>query len=170
MSSGTLFRRVGPLGPARGEPSGWSRRRLLQLGLAGGVAGLGAPARACEFFTGTLRVFHPWARATLEDETTARVFMKFDEVREDDRLIGVQTMLATGAEIAGPGVPRRDGVVDLPIPQGRTLELSEAGIHLRLLDLQWQLQVLRAYPMDLIFEKGGTIKATLSIDFPRAAS
>lgn len=131
---------------------------------------LGVPARACEFFTPTLRVFHPWARATLEDDTTARVFMKFDEVREDDRLIGVQTMLATGAEIGGPGVKRRDGIVDLPIPRGETTLLDETGTHLRLLDLQWQLQVLRSYPLDLIFEKGGTVRVSLSIDFPSAAS
>ena len=96
--------------------------------------------------------------------------MKFDEVREDDRLIGVQTMLATAAEIAGQGVKGRGGIVDLPIPRGSTTELSETGVYLRLLDLQWQLQVLRAYPLDLIFEKGGTIKASLSIDFPRGAS
>lgn len=157
--------------PPQPQPgSAWQRRGLLRAGLAGGLVLLGTPARACEFFTGTLRIFHPWARATLEDETTARVFMKFDEVQDDDRLIGVQTMLATGAEVVGPGIARRDGVVDLPIARGQTLELREGGIHLRLLDLQWQLQVLRAYPLDLIFEKGGTIKATLSVDFPRAAS
>lgn len=147
-----------------------NRRRALRSGLAGGLALLGAQARACEFFTGTLRVFHPWARATLEDETTAMVFMKFDEVREDDRLVGVRTMLSTGAEIAGQGVKSPGGVVDLPIPRGRTTELSENGVYLRLLDLQWQLQVLRAYPLDLVFGKGGTVKATLSIDFPRSAS
>ena len=147
-----------------------NRRGVLRAGVAGSLALLGTQARACEFFTNTLRIFHPWARATLEDETTAMVFMKFDEVREDDRLIGVQTMLATGAEIAGQGAQGRRGVVDLLIPRGQTTELNEAGVHLRLLDLQWQLQVLRAYPMDLIFEKGGTIKANLSIDFPRTAS
>lgn len=146
------------------------RRGALRTGLAGGLVLLGVPARACEFFTPTLRVFHPWARATLEDDTTARVFMKFDEVREDDRLIGVQTMLATGAEIGGPGVKRRDGIVDLPIPRGETTLLDETGTHLRLLDLQWQLQVLRSYPLDLIFEKGGTVRVSLSIDFPSAAS
>lgn len=146
------------------------RRGLLRAGVAGSLVLLGAPARACEFFTPTLRVFHPWARATLEDDTTARVFMKFDDVREDDRLIGVQTMLANGAEIAGPGVKRRDGVVDLAIPRGQTTELNEAGLHLRLLDLQWQLQVLRSYPLDLLFEKGGIVKASLSIDFPYPAS
>lgn len=76
----------------------------------------------------------------------------------------------TGAEIGGPGVKRRDGIVDLPIPRGETTLLDETGTHLRLLDLQWQLQVLRSYPLDLIFEKGGTVRVSLSIDFPSAAS
>lgn len=152
------------------------RRRALRWGLASALgAGLGlgsGSARACEFFTRTLRVTHPWARATLLDETSAVVCMKFDEVLQDDRLIGVQTMLATAAAI-GHGrrtdadeLPRSG--VDLFIPKGQTTVLTEEGTHLRLLDLQWQLQVARAYPLDLIFEKGGRVQALLTIDFLRA--
>ncbi len=143
-----------------------SRRRLLQAGLASSFGLWAGSARACEFYTSTLRVTHPWARATLVDATSAVVCMKFDEVQQDDRLIGVETMLATGAEIGGQGA---SGGMNLLIPKGQTTLLSEGGSYLRLLDLQWQLQVARAYPLDLIFEKGGRLQATLTIDFARSA-
>eukprot|EP01036_Dinobryon_divergens_P052327 gene52326-69990_t len=45
------------------------------------------------------------------------VGLQFDEVQQADRLIGVQTMVADGAEIAGAGKP---GELDFEIPAGRT--------------------------------------------------
>ena len=73
--------------------------------IALGATGLGAlhrPARACEFFSSHLRIWHPWTRATRVDADTARLCMRFDEVQTSDRLIGVKTPVA-----GGPGWPGR---------------------------------------------------------------
>jgi copper(I)-binding protein len=140
------------------------RRVLLQTGLASGLALVLPAARACEYFSPILRVTHPWARASAPGASTAAVSMRFDEVSQDDRLIAVQTPVASGAEIAGPGA---EPGLDLLIPGGRETLLSETGLHLRLTGLHLPLEVGRSYPLKLTFQRGGTVNATLNIDYAR---
>lgn len=142
-----------------------ARRLLLKGGLAACAATALPSARACEFFTSSLRILHPWARASRPGDTTAMVGMQFDDVRQADRLIGVQTLLADGAEIAGAGKP---GELDFEIPAGRTTRFDEFGPHLRLLGLRQPLQLNRSYPLRLEFAQGGMILTTLSIDYDAA--
>jgi copper(I)-binding protein len=142
-----------------------SRRGFMFGSLATGAALQAYPALACEFFTGSLRVHHPWTRATRPGETTAIVCMLFDEVSEPDRLIGVESPVATGAamggEAAGP-------TVDFPILPGRDWALTEEGTHVLLTGLRHPLAVGREYPLRLTFEKSGVVSAQLSVDFPAA--
>jgi copper(I)-binding protein len=143
------------------------RRGLLQAGL-GLCAALAVPAvRAndtCYFDSPNLRIFHPWTRATGPEDRVAVVCMVFDEVTRADRLIGVHTPVAEGAEIGGPGA--RPGV-DLPIAAGRALELRENGTHVRLLGLKHPLHVGRTYELTLVFEHGGAIPVHLDVDYER---
>jgi periplasmic copper chaperone A len=138
------------------------RRVVLHSGLAVGVALLAPAARACEFFGANLRVMHPWTRATAEGATTAQVNLKFDQVTQDDRLIGVETPVAEAAEVAGaePGAG-----VDISIPAGETTLLGEGGAIVRLVGLKMPLELGRSYPMKLVFDKGGVIDATLNVDY-----
>ncbi|OYU99310.1 MAG: hypothetical protein CFE45_13415 [Burkholderiales bacterium PBB5] len=141
------------------------RRAALQAGLALGSSGLLLrPARACEYFGTTLRVTHPWTRATAVGADTAVLCMRLDEVTQSDRLIGVQTPVATGAVMGGP---RAGSAVDLPIPAGQETLLSETGTHIRLTGLKFPLEIARTYPLQLVFEKGGVIEATLNVDYGR---
>ena len=148
------------------------RRRLLQSGLALGSALCLPPARACEFFTTHLRITHPWTRASAADASSAIVSMKFDEVQQADRLIAVETPVALSAEMRGvvmPDITTVNGrtALDFPIPAGCETLLHEAGPHLLLLGLQFALEVAREYPLQLIFERGGVVNATLSVDYTR---
>lgn len=139
----------------------FQRRTLLRFGLAAG-AGLAVPAaRACEFFAPNLRVFHPWTWASLEGADEAVVCMTIDEVTKADRLVGAATPVAAGAEIGGLGASKR---LDFPIPEGRETLFSEGGTYLRLVGLQHRLEGARSYPLDLVFARGGMVRATLTID------
>jgi copper(I)-binding protein len=146
----------------------FERRQLLRLGLASGLSsGLSlasSRAQACEFFASTLRVTHPWTRASVDGDSSAIVCMKFDEVQQDDRLIGVETDLASGAEMGGLGARAE---VDFAIPRGQETVLSERGTFVRLVGLLQPLDVGRSYPIRLRFEKGGVLRADLSVDFAR---
>lgn len=139
------------------------RRRHLLIAL--GTAGLTRPARACEFFSSHLRIWHPWTRATRVDADTARLCMRFDEVQATDRLIGVETPVATGARLAGPGAPQDGQSLSLLIPAGQELALTEDGLHIELLDLQQPLQLGRSFPLRLIFETAAPVNAMLNVDY-----
>lgn len=140
-----------------------SRRHVLQAGLGLGASLVLPQARACEFFSTTLRITHPWTRASAQDAPFVIVNMKIDEVQQADRLIGVETPVAGAAEIVG-GAAGSHGV-NLLIPAGQTLHIGEDGIQLRLLRLQMPLHIARTYPMRLIFEKGGVVEAELNTDY-----
>lgn len=145
-------------------PVRFSRRRALHTGLAL-AASLALPtARACEFTTSTLRVTHPWTRATGDDATSTVLCMRFDEVSETDRLILVETPIATSAEMGG--TLARPGVNFL-IPQGAETYLDDSGTFVRLLGLTQPLQLGRSYPLRLGFEKGGVFNTTVSVNFGR---
>lgn len=138
------------------------RRQLL---LALGACALARPAQACDFYSSRLRIWHPWTRATRVDADTARLCMRFDEVNETDRLIAVETPVAGGARLAGPGAPEGAQDLSLLIRQGQELTLTEEGLHIELLDLQQPLQIGRSYPLRLVFESAEPVNALLNVDY-----
>jgi hypothetical protein len=131
--------------------------------LAAGVAA--RPARACEFFTGRLRVVHPWTRATAPGAESAVLCMELDEVTQADRLLGVRTPIATGVAMGGP---RAGEPLDLALLPGERLALNEDGLHLLLTGLAHPLPVGRKYRLELLFEHAGPIATDLSVDFDLA--
>ena len=143
------------------------RRALLRTGCALGAALLLPPARACEFFSTHLRIYRPWSRATAEGDAFAVLCMRFDEVRLPDRLIRVETPVASAAELSGPA---RGRAIDLAIPAGLETELTETGTFIRLTGLKHPLELGRNYPLKLVFQHGGVVDADIDIDFERAPS
>jgi len=140
------------------------RRGVLHASLAGCAFLLAPRARACEFFSSNLRVFHPWTYATEPGRDTAAVSMLFDQVTRADRLIAAETPVADGAEMGGLGA-RAD--VNFAIPEGRESALAASGTYLRLVRLRQPLEVGRSYPLKLTFEGGDVVAATLNIDYMR---
>lgn len=140
------------------------RHLLVTLGTAS-LGTLPREAQACEFFSTHLRIWHPWTRATRVDADTAKLCMRFDEVTRADRLIGVETPVARGARLAGPGAPADAQDLALLIPADESLTLTEDGLHIELLDLQQPLQVGRSFPLRLVFASAGTVNATLNVDY-----
>ena len=139
-----------------------SRRTALRGLTAVGFATLWPSARACEYFSATLRVLHPWAHATPEGADSVRVSMRLDNVSRDDRLIGADTPVARTVALRDPTGEATSG---LPIPAGEDTVLGEDGAQLLLLQLTQPLELGRSYPLKLVFEQGGTVNATLNIDF-----
>lgn len=141
-----------------------NQRSVSRRAVLGAAAALALPsARACEFFAPTLRVYHPWTRATEEGDASTIVSMKFDQVTRSDRLIGVHTPVAEGAELGGLLASPR---IDLEIPQGSEIALSEGGTYVRLTGLRQALGVGRSFPLTLVFAVGGELPAQLNIDYP----
>jgi hypothetical protein len=141
------------------------RRSILGTGLALAALAAGGRAAACEYFTSTLRIFHPWTRAT-GAATYATVCMKFDEVTADDRLIAVETPLAARVRWIDPrAAVFESDRIDLPIPRGSEIDLREDGPWLRLVGLAQPLLIARTYPLTLVFQRAGVVPVTLTVDF-----
>ena len=137
--------------------------RRTAAALAFLLALMAVPAlQAHEFFTGKLTVIHPWTSATEPGQTSAVVSMKFEDVTETDRLVGVRTPVAEGAELGGTAADTR---LDFEIPAGRDTQLRADGIYLRLTGLTMPLYQGREYPLTLVFEKAGPIRCALLIDY-----
>lgn len=142
-----------------------TRRRLLLAAAAAGITPWAGPASACEFYSSRMRIWHPWTRATRVDADTAKVCMRFDEIQLADRLVGLETPVAAGARLAGPGAPAGATRLDLAMQPGQDLTLSEDGLHIELLDLQQPLQVGRSFPLRLVFASGDSVNALLNVDY-----
>jgi copper(I)-binding protein len=143
-----------------------SRRRVLQSGIALCTPWLLPESQAHEIITSTLRITHPWSRATAPGDPFAVLCMKFDEVAQADRLILVQTPVAESAEMGGA---RAGTTIDFAVPAGEETYLGDhdAGTYVRLLGLKAPIEVGRSYRLVLGFEKGGTHTTTFSVDFTR---
>ena len=141
-----------------------TRRAVLQGGLALGASTLLPAARACEFFTTHLRVYRPWSRATAEGDAFAVLCMTFDGVMLSDRLVGVESPVASHAEMSGSSHGTN---IDLLIPAGVDTVLTESGAFIRLMGLRHPLDVGRSYPLRLVFEKGGAVDADIDVDYER---
>lgn len=145
-------------------PPDFTRRQALHAGLAlAGALWLPQARAACEFYSARLRILQPWTRATGPDDF-AIVCMRFEEVTAADRLIGVETPVAAGAQIGGLAAR---STVDFAIPAGVDTELDEAGSFVRLTGLHHPLELGRTYPLKLVFEHGGTVSADLDVPYER---
>ena len=142
------------------------RRHLLQASLLLATCTAWRPARACEYFAPTLRITHPWTRATPADAAHAVLCMRIDEVTQADRLLAVHTPVAERV-LTGRGAA--EGALPLDIPAGQDLLMSETGLHLRLLGLRQPLEIARSYPLTLVFERGGSVNAAFNVDYMRFA-
>lgn len=144
----------------------FDRRFALRAGLAATAAALLPRARACEYDGLTLRVHHPWTRATGPDAAVAVVCIRFEAITQPDRLIAVRSPVARGAQLLRAGMVQ---AVDLRIPVGDRYEIAEGDTQLRLVGLSAPLELARSYPMALEFEQGGVIEASLNVDYGPAA-
>ena len=76
------------------------RLRLLIAGLL--LSGLGSAALADDFRAYDIEIIQPWARATAPGDTTAMVFMRFDNTGDiADRLLRASAPMADRVELHG---------------------------------------------------------------------
>jgi periplasmic copper chaperone A len=130
---------------------------IRALGTIALLLGLQVVVHAHEYYAKSFVIIHPWAQPSLPNERTARIFMKFDEISEGDRLVSASTALADKVELIGA----QEGAIS--IPKTEKFEFSRDSSHLLLQGLKTQLLEGRSYPVILMFEKSGEIHIMLSI-------
>lgn len=131
------------------------------------------PAPAHDFTAGSLKIQHPWARATAASARNGGVYLAIDNGgAAADRLISVSTPAADRAEthvtLSEDGVMKMRQVTAIDLAPGTRTELKPGGLHIMLLGLKGQLKHGEKFPLTLTFEKAGTIEVVVVIDKPGA--
>jgi len=124
---------------------------------------------ADSYLADSLRIDHPFARATPPGAKTGGVFVTIDNAsNQSDRLLRASTPIAAGVVlhqmVVDGGVMKMRAVPSLEINPGGRLELRPNGYHLMLLDLKQPLKVGEKFPLTLTFERGGAILISVVVE------
>jgi periplasmic copper chaperone A len=124
---------------------------------------------AHDYLLKSLKIDHPFARATPPGAKTGGVFVSVENTgTQPDRLLGVSTPMAGVAElhqmIVDAGVMRMRGVSALEVRPGETLQLKPGGYHVMLSELRQPLKVGDRFPMTLTFQNAGAVEVSVWVE------
>lgn len=144
------------------------RHAFAALTLAASILVL-APASAHDYTAGSLHIDHPWSRATPPTANVGAGYMTIqNKGPEADRLVGASTPAAQTVEIhfmemANSVMKMRAVPEGLEIPAGGEAALAPGGYHLMLVGLEKPFAEGEKVPLDLQFEKAGTVSVELAV-------
>lgn len=132
------------------------------------------PAQAHDYRLGSLRIDHPWTRATPPGAPTGGAFLTIvNEGDEADALTGAASPVAGRVELHtmtmdGGVMKMRQIQGGIAIAPGETVALAPGGNHVMLIDLKSQIVTGEKVPLTLTFEKAGSIDVELAVTPPGA--
>lgn len=126
-------------------------------------------ASAHEYALKSLKIDHPFARATPPGAKTGGVFVTVENTgSQPDRLMSVSSPVAGIAELhemkVDAGVMRMRGVPALEVKPGETLKLTPGGYHVMLSELRQPLKVGDRFPMTLTFLHAGAVEVSVWVE------
>lgn len=141
------------------------RFAVIAAALCAGLVVL--PARAHEFTVGSLKIGHPWARATPRGASVGVGYVKITNTgTAPDRLLGGSTDAARNLEfhsmkMEGDVMKMRPVTGGIEIKPGQTVELKPGGQHVMFKGLTHPLKKGERVQAILAFEKAGKV----AVDF-----
>ena len=117
-----------------------------------------------------IRIENPWSRATAPGQVVGGGFMTIVNTGNTaDRLVSVTSAVAAEVQIhhtsMDGGVMRMRQLTDgLEIPAAGRVELKPRGLHLMFMQLKAPLDVGSSFPVQLQFEKAGTLTAQFKVE------
>jgi copper(I)-binding protein len=141
-----------------------TRRFILGAALAASFA---SPSLAQSYELGSLRIGHPWARATVAANGGA--FLSVENTgAAPDRLLRASTDVATTVQlhthIKDGDIMRMREVDSVELPAGKKIVFEPGSYHIMLLGLKKKLVEGERFPLTLEFEKAGRITVDIAID------
>jgi periplasmic copper chaperone A len=126
-------------------------------------------ASAHEYALKSLKIDHPFARATPPGARTGGVFVTVENTgSQSDRLMSVSSPVAGVAELhemsIDAGMMKMRGVAAFEVKPGETLELKPGGYHVMLSELRQPLKVGDKFPMTLTFQKAGAVEVSVWVE------
>jgi copper(I)-binding protein len=130
---------------------------------------------AHEFKLGDIKIAHPYARATVPQQSTGGAYLGLENTgKTDDKLLKVESTIARSVEIhsmemVGDVMKMRE-VDGIDIKAGSKISMKPGdGYHIMLIGLQQQLKAGDKFPMTLVFAKAGKIDVVVVVEPEPAA-
>jgi hypothetical protein len=139
----------------------------LGFGLA--LAPATGPVQAHDYKVGTLKIDHPWTRATPAGARVAGGYMTITNSGAADRLVSGTATIAGRVEVHEMAVNNgvmtmRELAGGLPIPEKGSVELKPGSYHVMFMDLKQPLKMGESFKGTLTFEKAGTIEVEFAVE------
>ena len=133
----------------------------------------GLSAQAHDYTLGSLKINHPWARATAPGAAAGGGFLKIDNTGAADRLVSAQAGVASAVELhtmAMDGNVMRMSKLErgIELPAGQSVVLQPGGLHIMFIDLKAPLKEGEKFPLKLKFEKAGEVTVEVKVEAPGA--
>ena len=129
-----------------------------------------ASASAHDYTVGSLKIDHPWSRATPKGASVAGGYMKITNTGSaPDRLVGGATEAAKKFEIHemkmdGSVMKMRELTDGLEIPPGGTIELKPGSFHVMMTGVTKPFVKGERVKASLTFEKAGKVDIEFTVD------
>ncbi|MCU0839063.1 MAG: copper chaperone PCu(A)C [Rhodospirillales bacterium] len=148
------------------------QRALFTL-IATAIITLAGPLRASETTIGSLKIEHPWARATAGAAANGAAYMVISTSgNEADQLIGATSPVAATVElhthVMEGDVMRMRPVKAIEVNAGEPAVLKPGGLHVMLIGLRAPLKQGASFPLTLTFAKSGTVTVNVDVEGPGA--
>jgi len=117
-----------------------------------------------------IRIENPWSRPTAPGQMVGGGFMTIvNESAANDRLISASSPVAADVQIHNTsmdnGVMRMRQITEgLEIPANGKVELKPRSLHIMFMQLKAPLEAGNSFPVQLQFEKAGTVTAQFQIE------
>lgn len=133
-------------------------------------------AQAHEYKLGDIKIGHPYARATVAQQTTGAAYLSLKNTgKVDDELLKVESAIAHSVEIhrmemVGDIMKMREvGGIDLKADSKISMKPGD-GYHIMLVGLTRQLNAGDQFPMTLYFAKAGKIDVMVHVESDTGAT
>jgi copper(I)-binding protein len=117
---------------------------------------------------------HVWARPIAGSAATAAVYFTVTNKSQPDRLTGVSTPIAAGAElhetINDNGVMKMRPVQSIALDPGKPVTFKPGGYHVMLTGMKGALKAGDSFPLTLTFEHAQLITETVKVDAAGSAA
>ena len=129
-----------------------------------------SPTLAHDYAVGSLKIGHPWARATPKGASVGGGYMKIANTgTASDRLIGGSTDISDSFEVhemkmEGDVMKMRPVVGGIEIKTGQTVTFDPSGYHVMFVDLKKQLVQGERFKATLEFAKAGKVDVDFAIE------
>jgi copper(I)-binding protein len=145
---------------------------VLLRALVAAALFLTVPAFAHDFSKGSLRIDHPWSRATPKGASVGAGYLTIENLgRTTDRFLSVKVSpeIAGRTEIHEMAVT--DGVMRMrPLAKGvelvpgKVAKFEPSGLHVMFMDLKRPLEKGQRIKATLVFEKAGEVEVEFAVE------